>query len=222
MIDAPTISPPTVLYRVARKATPLDLPPRYLMGNNRFDDPERCFGTTYAAEHPLTCMVEVMARFRTSLSALRGLASIHPRDVRLSGYATIGRVDRQWLDNRVVVAFAVDQVHPFLDLDHPQTLQLLRGELAALADDLGIHDIDLSSVSGPHRQFTKAIARWAYEHGYGGLVYTSRFGILPSCWAVFDMVEVRTIESPRPITDYPGLLREAGGILGVGVDIGCD
>ena len=51
--------------------------------------------------------------------------------------------------------------------------------------DLGLTDLDLSGVLGPQRRLTQALARWAYEHGYAGIAYPSRFDDALSLWAIF-------------------------------------
>jgi hypothetical protein len=62
----------------------------------------------------------------------------------------------------------------------------LRHGLAQPLLDRGLGDLDLGGVVGPKRQLTQAIARWAYDHGYAGLVYSSRFDAALTSWAIFE------------------------------------
>jgi hypothetical protein len=59
---------------------------------------------------------------------------------------------------------------------------------------------------GPKRQLTQAIARWTYEHGYAGLVYSSRFDAALTCWAIFEGSLFESVGPPEPILpDDPDL-----------------
>src|SRR5439155_1294412 len=63
----------------------------------------------------------------------------------------------------------------FLDLCALPTLVILRGVFAARLVELGLRDLDTSGVRGPSRALTQAIAAWAYDEGYDGIAYKSRF-----------------------------------------------
>ena len=63
---------------------------------------------------------------------------------------------------------------------------------AEVATGLGLADLDLTAVTGvmpiagDERRFTQAISRWAYEHDYHGITYTSRLHHRFTGCAVFE------------------------------------
>jgi hypothetical protein len=75
----------------------------------------------------------------------------------------------------------------------------LRRELSQALISLGLEDLDLGGVVGPKRQLTQAIARWAYDHGHTGLVYSSRFDAALTCWAIFEGAAFEPVGLPVPI-----------------------
>jgi hypothetical protein len=96
-----------------------------------------------------------------------------------------------------------------------ETREALRSELARTLLALGLDDLDLSGVVGPARPLTQAIARWAYERGYTGLVYSSRFAAALACWAVFEGAAFDPLGLPEPILpDDPDLV-EAAQLFGL-------
>ena len=61
--------------------------------------------------------------------------------------------------------------------------------IAGLADvllRLGMADFDVNGARGPSRDLTQRITRWAYEHGFAGVAYRSRFADDLDCWAIFE------------------------------------
>lgn len=69
---------------------------------------------------------------------------------------------------------------------------LLRAELAATAEGLGLEDLDLSAVTGPHRRPTREATRYVHDvaDGPGGpafasIRYLSRLNPSWELWAVF-------------------------------------
>jgi hypothetical protein len=98
----------------------------------------------------------------------------------------------------------------WLDLRSFETRETLRRELAQTLLDLGLEDLDLSGVIGTFRQLTQAIARWASDTGYAGLVYSSRFDVALTCWAIFEGSAFDPVGIPEPILpDDPDLVSSA-------------
>ena len=56
----------------------------------------------------------------------------------------------------------------YVDISAHRTMTYPRSELASTAHALGIDDIDLSSVTGPQRRFTRVYAHRLYELQSGG------------------------------------------------------
>jgi len=113
----------------------------------------------------------------------------------------------------------------FADIAQHRTLTFLRSDLAPLARELEIEDIDLSTVAGPRRRFTQTCALLLYEMRtaegtprFAGIRYTSRLSASWECWAIFaDRLE--GVESlPRPILAVDPDLRAAARHLGLAVE----
>jgi len=58
----------------------------------------------------------------------------------------------------------------------------------------------LAAYADPNALFTQAVAAWAYESGYHGIVYASRFGASFECWAIFDSASIESVGSVVPIS----------------------
>jgi len=114
-------------------------------------------------------------------------------------------VPASWWRHRLVGSFRVAPGR-WLDLRALGTFQILRTAFAELAASLGLADVDLSVVAGqlpiagPERRLTQAISRWAFEQGFGGVVYTSRLHQRYQCWAVFEGTRLQPVGPPEPIT----------------------
>ena len=170
------------LYRVGRLPDPLVWPDWRYAGGSRFDDPSRAFRTLYAAESRLACFVELLAAFRPSPRALALLHGVVGAEEELS----VGVVPGDWARKRCVRAFRLLPRQRWLDLRAFETREALRVELAPKLVELGLEDLDVSGVRGPSRELTQALARLAYERGFSGLAYRSRFDDSLDCWAVFE------------------------------------
>ena len=194
------------LYRIAHLPDPFAWPPREFVGGGRFDDPEGEFRVLYAAAQRRGAFVETLARFRLSLASLAELQ-------RVAGSAEPlprASVPADWYQKRAVVRLRLLPRQRWLDLRIAETREALRRELAPTLLALGLSDLDLSRVLGPRRALTQAIARWAYEHGYAGLVYFSRLDESCSLWAIFEGARFEPVGLPEPIVpDDPDLVATA-------------
>lgn len=200
---APT--PRTVLYRIGRRPDPLAWSSWEYVGSGRFDDPAGEFRVLYATVQRRAAFLETLARFRPSLEVLAALEAVENADESLPR----PQVPADWYRARAMGRLRLATRQRWLDLRRLETRELLRGELAHVLLDLELADLDLSGVVGPRRQLTQAIARWAHEHGYAGLVYSSRFDAL-TCWAVFEGAAFHPVGPPEPIlSDDPDLVSTA-------------
>jgi hypothetical protein len=197
-------TPRGLLYRIGYAPTPLDWPPREFAGANRFDDPLRVFRVLYAAKQRIACFAESLAPFRTSLAVLAREAAGRDELGEPGGVVPLN-----WLRKRSIARFHLGSGR-WLDLRTVETFQALRSVLAVQAAAIAVVDLDLGSVAGPRRDFTQAIARWAYEEGYHGIVYKSRLDHRFDCWAVFDTATIEPVGDPEPLnSDDPDLGRVA-------------
>ncbi|MFN0073349.1 MAG: hypothetical protein ACKVVP_17855 [Chloroflexota bacterium] len=103
----------------------------------------------------------------------------------------------------------------WLDLRAIETREALRAELAKLLVELGLPDLDLSTVLGPWRRLTQAVARWASDHGYAGVVYASRLDARLHCSAVFEGARFIAKDAPEPVPPDDVDLVRALQVLGV-------
>ena len=206
--------PTPVLYRIGRLADSLAWPEWRYCGGGRFDDPQRVFRTIYAAEQRLACFVELLATFRPSPQVLSMLKAVANVDEPL----VLGIVPADWVRKRSLGAFRARPGQHWLDLRAFSTREALRGELAEQLAQLGLSDLDVSAVRGPQRELTQAIARWAYMHGFAGLVYRSRFDDSLGCWAVFEGAEFDPVGIPEPISLGDADLLAAAALFGLCVD----
>lgn len=91
------------------------------------------------------------------------------------------------------------------------TVQHLRLALAPVAVELGIGDIDYSTIVGPDRRCTQAVTNYVFEQiddvtdlpAFDGLYYRSRYNQAWECWAMFDQrLELEDLHvAPIHITD---------------------
>jgi hypothetical protein len=179
---------PDVLYRIGRAPDPLAWPPpRKGAGTGRFDDPAGGFRVLYAAEQRIACFVETLAPFRVSLEWLGAVRRVRAGD-RGSDEPEGGVIPADWLARRRIAAFALPPGRQWLDLRALETRVALRGRLASLLATQHQADFDLGDALSRNRPLTQAVARWAYDEGFDGVVYTSRFACAFDCWAIFDRV----------------------------------
>lgn len=165
------------------------------MGSGRFDDHAGEFRVLYAAAQRRAAFIETLAPFRLSLEALAALQGV----INTGELPPVPMVPRDWCRGRAVGRFRLAPRQRWLDLRAMETREVLRRELAQTLLDLGLEDLDLSGVVGPRRRLTQAIARWAYELGYNGLVYGSRMSASLTCWAVFEGAAFEPVGPPEPI-----------------------
>ncbi len=182
-------TPVAPLYRIGWSPNPLAWPPRAYIGSERFDDPRRRFRTLYAAEQRRACFVETLAQYRADLQQLAAEAVVASGERREEP----PRVPIAWCDERRVGRFRLQPGQPWLDLRAFETREALRRQVARKLLDLGLADLDVSVALATNRALSQAIARWAYEHGYHGIAYTSRFDVAFNCWAVFDNATIEPI-----------------------------
>lgn len=240
MADAPLsiVRPPVLIYRVGRGLDAF-APPDWAYAlpdgtfGNRFDDPsaeggrpeEERYRMIYCATERAGAFGETIARFRPSIELLAGLEQVEDEetlDPELEG----GIVPEEWRLSRRMGSTRLASGLQFADLPAPQTMRVLREELAAVAEGLGLEDLDLSAVTGPHRRLTQEAARYVYDladasgaPAFAGIRYLSRLNPSWGLWAVFhDRMRHEPGEVAEPIrADDPDLL-EAAALLGLRVE----
>lgn len=198
---------PDLQYRIGRYPDPLALPPFEAIGHNRFDDPRGEFRVLYAAEQRLACFVETLAPFRPDIELLTQLLQMPPGD-RRNDVPEAGLIPAEWRETRRSGSFRLAPGQRWLDLRLLETREALRQRLAATLQRLGYRDFDMSDILSRDRRLTQAIARWASEEDYQGIVYTSRFDPALDCWAIFEGADYSAFEI-APIAHNDGDLLRA-------------
>ncbi len=124
----------------------------------------------------------------------------------------VGAIPRDWRDRRSAVKVQLPEYMAYLDVDHPDTHQFLRQELALGLAALGHDDLNIGVVRGNDRRVTRLISQWAWsatgDNGaiYHGLRYMSKIQNDWECWAVFDDAPLEVVDT-MPITlDMPELI----------------
>lgn len=204
------LPPAGPLYRLGRLPDPLAWPPLQYVGDGRFDDPLGEFRALYAAEQRPACFIETLYRFRRPLAILaaeRALSADEPPP------APLATLPPAWWRKRAFCRLRLEEEVRWLDLRSLDTREALRPVFASLLAHLQLTEFDLSAIYGPHRVLTQGIARWAYEWGYAGLRYGSRYDEALNCWTLFERLGVATFRREgdiEPIApDDPDLLSVA-------------
>lgn len=165
----------------------------------------------YAASRRRGAFVESLAPCRPALALPARLRDVAGTDEPVPA----ARVPADWYRRRAVGRLRLAPGQRWPDLRSPATREALRGELAAELLRLGMADLDLSGVAGPSRALTQAIAGWAHEQEYAGLVYASRLDQRLICWAVFEGAHFEPVGLPEPITPEDPDLRAAARLFGL-------
>lgn len=119
-------------------------------------------------------------------------------------------VDEAWRLRRSIASFRLLPGQRWLDLRKLETRQALRPTFAELLAQLGFNDFDAGAALSPDRHLTQTISRWAFEHGYNGVVFPSRFEPRYSNWAVFEGAAITPVGVAGPILrDDPDLVAVA-------------
>jgi hypothetical protein len=212
------------VWRVGRGPDPLatrpPLPPEELdqpKTGNRFDSPLGSYRVRYFATDLEGCFGETLARFRPDIDRL---AHVGEEWAEL-GFMPLGEVPADWRHRRLAVRARFRNPRAsgkarFLDVEHLDTRERLRVELAQTLSLLGHDDLDVATVRGGDRRITRAISWWAYQHRdhdgrypFAGIRYISRLDDSWECWAVFEDAEVHELSRQPILREDPILLKVA-------------
>lgn len=226
--------PPSRVYRVARRGADSFAPPDWAWAGGpggtfpgRFDDPgkrdglpeDRCFRVIYCATERAGAFGETLANRRVPLNTLARVAAV--RDGELGDdQLQPGVIPAEWWQRRQMGNMILYPALRFVDIAAVETIAHLRRVLAPVALSLGLADVDLSAVTGPHRLLTQRAARYVYEQGdaggvprYAGIRYLSRLSAAWECWAVFDDRLAGTRDASEPIRPHDAALRTVAGLF---------
>ena len=193
------------LYRLGWLPDPLEWLPWERVGDGRFDDPRQRFRVLYAAGQRRGVFLETLATLRPTVEFLARLSALGP-----SAEQTMPTIAADWYARRGVARLRLRPRQRWLDLRRLETREAVRAQMAGTLLELGSADLDVASVTGPVRELTQTVARWAYERGYAGLAYRSRLDETLTLWAVFEGAAFEAVGHPEPIgPDDPDLVATA-------------
>ncbi len=197
--------PRTELFRVAR-GNPFVWPDWDFIGGNRFDDPENRYRVLYLAEERSTCFLETLAHFRPRTSYLAQLRSMPAGDNKVDD-PEAGIVPGGWCQARRIGSMRLLLGQKWLDFRAPETWEHLRKEMAVELAVQGFEYLDAGDALSRTYTLTRLVSRWAYQQGYQGIAYSSRYDTRRTCWAVFDGAGIAPVSSdPISSTDIDLLI----------------
>jgi RES domain len=209
-----TRKPPKEIFRIGRKPSPWQ-PPDWSHANadgtfgNLFDDPAGYYRVLYAASQRISCFIETLARFRPDLTLLSELSEIEGED----DFVPLGMVPREWCDQRLIGIADADG--EYADIYSSAWIAHLRSKLADECLRLGLQDLDAATMQhATPRRISQLASRQAYEAGYTGIYYLSRYGHDLENWAVFEPFPIRPKGIQAISTDDESLL-QALEVLGL-------
>jgi hypothetical protein len=164
--------------------------------NGRWDDPNGVWRSLYVGDSPLTCYLEVLARFRFDPSLQSELAQIEEDDVDAHDHATVsgGVLPRSWLQPRLVGRALLTGWYAVPG--DKESLPTLRARFLPLATRMHLSDVDDAAIRlAEPRAFTQQIAAWLFHQSgpddrpLAGVRFESRHGDDLRLWAVFERPE---------------------------------
>jgi RES domain len=193
---------------------------------HRWDDPEREFRSLYTASSAQGAFIETLQDLRPNLSFL---ASLDELELEPGEEVPSHRdLDASYFDNLYACDIAVrTQPAPFIDVFDISIIEIMRGQLAGLATHLSIRTIDASTMLGPDRELTQAVAREIWTKGYAGITSPSTLGHPHTNWTAFEnereanafRVEMTVVKAEPVTLDHPDLI-DALNALRMRIDSG--
>jgi hypothetical protein len=242
-VHATSTDPSIIGYRIGKAGHggPLAWPSlgwvRRSGGSARFDDPRgelAQFTVLYCAMEIEACFAELLTSFRPAHRWVRrGLERTIPlppgdpdnHDPEgQPGIARRGFVPLDFLAKRRIAAFHIAGRARLLDLRADATAAALGAhpDLRPLLREIDRTNLESADFLGNDRRITQAVARWAYDHEFDGLAYTSSFSFSrhPTCWALFPRVRLFEAHPPELISPDDPFLRTIADQFGLHIPPG--
>jgi hypothetical protein len=198
---------PGQVWRVGRRPNPWAWTPWQYAGHagrfaGRWDDPNGSFRTVYAGRDLLSCLLEVLARFRADPLLAEDLSGIDEDVEDAARHPTLppGTVPLSWLAARQASTALL--TGRYCMVTDKESLPTLRAEFLSAALRFGLADLDAAALrlSAP-RVFTQRIAAWLYDlHDdcadlLDGVQFESRHGDRLVLFGVFERDEDGPVSS---------------------------
>lgn len=201
------------LYRIGRAPDPLAWPPANSLG--RYNDPAGSFRVLYATLERRAAFLETLQVYRPALADLARAGVLLETTEGDDPSLPLGVIPASFF-SRLIAMFHPAPHQRWLDLRSPETHAVLRIELASSLTAAGYRGaFNFGELVGPDYTITQHLARWAFEHDFGGLVYPSAHDSSLTCWAVFDRAPIHALADPQPIDPRDRDLVTAANLFGL-------
>lgn len=169
-------------------------------------------GTLHCASDLDGCFSEALAPFRVAPAMRDVVGEDWNAD---AGFLAPGHIPGDWRTRHVLVRLLPPPDAHFLDVNDDTTLRVLDRVLRPELDSLGVEGLTVGDVNGFDRRITRSIGTWARaqrtpagERRIHGITFRSRFGG-HRCWAIFERVDLRQVETQPIWPENQGLRRVA-------------
>jgi hypothetical protein len=200
------------IWRLGHSRNPCAFVPRtFCKWHHRFDDPQKVYRTLYGAQHPLTCLRELLADLRPNTKALTEFETLFS-DGDPNTMTIAGVVSSQWRKSHALVWAEVEfQKGKFAAIEEHSVLHHLKQLHHALLTELGIKNLNLQKIRSRQRPLTQAFSRTLFNDGHAGIIFRSRLDE-KICYALFEgRARLTPAAKPIPMTmNHPDLLRVCG------------
>ena len=214
------VTPSELVFRVGRKPSAWKPPEWAYAGEdgtfgNRFDDPEKLYRVHYASAARFGCFLETLARFRKDPMLGVELTEIEGDD----DFTILGTVPRAWLQSRIIGS--ARGVGRFADVYGSEWIAYLRLQLASQCVEHDIAELDASVLQhSAARGLTQRVSRIAYNLGFQGVRYVSKYAQDVENWAFFEPFSTLTPKAEWAIDPQDEEFVRALEVLGLQLEAG--
>jgi hypothetical protein len=154
----------------------------------------------YTALERRAAFAESLQQFRPSLAVRAALAQLRFEEPTHPPVPL-----HSWVRDRVLLRLRIPRTARLLDLRQSDQIEQVADALSLELCEAGLDDFDASTLSGPFRAATQAVAAWAHGEGYDGILSASRFAPEWTTCAVFDRIRPRVLSRTPIEPDDPDL-----------------
>jgi len=150
---------------------------------NRFDDPDATYRVLYASSQRLGCFLETEGE---------------------DDFCPLGEVPVEWVEKRIMGLATIDG--EYADVCSSEWISRLRTLLATHLKKFGVEEFDASVLqqTAP-RIVTQSVSRIAFNGGFAGIYYRSKYGRDIENWALFEPFQIQVQEPELIRPDDPDL-----------------